>query len=201
MKNTDVCLITAAADEVTINRNEAALRLGVERGYSNEMIEWAQARLMSLLHYKCAYIRTKIDRSRENVVDFGFMKAESKSLYKNLNGCEEAFVLAMTCGIAVDRELAKRRISSQAEFFVLDALASAAADSFCDFAADQMQGELYCAPRFSPGYGDLSLRLQQPLLDRLDAQWLLGISLSPSYLMTPMKSITAIMGIKNEEYH
>ncbi len=192
-------LITAEAEDVCINRNEMERRLGVEKNYNDELIELEKKRLMSLLSYRCAYIRTDIDLRKENVVDFGFMLAESRNLYKNLKGCNEAFVFALTCGIAVDRELAKMKICSQAEFFVLDALASAAADSFCDYAAKKIQGKISCVPRFSPGYGDLSLTLQKPLLDRLDAQWLLGISLSPSFLMTPMKSITAIMGIKNEK--
>ncbi len=200
MKSSDIFMINAKAESVEINKNELAQRLKVERGYTNDVIESCKRSLLGIINYKCVYIRTNVDLSGGNVCDFGFMKAYSKNLYKNLHGCSEAFVMALTAGIAVDRELAKLKITSQAEYFITDAAASAAIDSFCDYACNIMGDGLDCAVRFSPGYGDLSLTLQKPLLERLNAQSLLGISLSPSYLMTPMKSITAVMGIKNEKH-
>lgn len=189
-------MIRAAGDEVEINRNELAQRLGTARGYSSELIEGCRSRLMKIIDYKCAYIRIPIEKPQENVCDFGFMRVESRNLYNNLKDCDEAFAMALTSGIAVDRELARLRVISQAEHFVTDALASAAIDSFADHAVKIMSSGLRCAPRFSPGYGDFSLELQKPFLERLDGQGLLGITLSSAYLMTPMKSITAIMGIK-----
>ncbi len=200
MKSSDIFMITASAEDIEINKNELAQRLNVERGYTNEIIEACKKSLMKIINYKCAYIRTHVDMREENICEFGFMKTESKNLYRNMSGCDEAFVMALTAGIAVDRELARLKIISQAEHFITDAIASAAIDSFCDYASGLMKNGLDCAVRFSPGYGDLSLTYQKPLLERLNAQSLLGISLSPSYLMTPMKSITAIMGIKNEKH-
>lgn len=193
-------MITESAENVIINQNELAQRLNVERGYTNEIIEFCKCSLIKIIDFKCVYIRVPVDMSEENICNFGFMRAESKNLYKNLNGCNEAFVMALTTGIGVDRELAKLKVTSQAEHFITDAIASAAIDSFCDYACKVMKKGLNCAARFSPGYGDLSLSLQEPLLERLNAQSLLGITLSRTYLMTPMKSITAIMGIKNEKH-
>ena len=179
MKSSDIFMINASADDIEINRGELALRLGVSRGYDDELIRSCKKKLMDVIDYKCAYIRTDIDLSKENICGFDFMTIDSSALYKNLAGCSEAFVFAVTTGI--------------------DALASAAADSFCGYAAGQLKQGLDCPPRFSPGYADLSLRFQVPLLDRLDAHGLLGITLDSAYLMTPVKSITAIMGIKNEK--
>ncbi len=200
MKSSDIFMITAQAEDVEINKNELAQRLNVKRGYTNDIIESCKISLMKIISYKCVYIRTSVHMRGENICDFGFMRIESRNLYKNLSGCDEAFVMALTAGIAVDRELAKLKITSQAEYFITDAIASAAIDSFCDYASGIIKNGLDCAVRFSPGYGDLSLEFQKPLLERLNAQSLLGISLGSSYLMTPMKSITAIMGIKNEKH-
>ena len=50
-------------------------------------------------------------------------------------------------------------------------------------------------PRFSPGYGDLPIEIQPKILTVLSADKTLGITLNESYLMTPVKSITAIMGV------
>ena len=80
-----------------------------------------------------------------------------------------------------------------------DALSSAAVESFCDYACDKISEGIHCANRFSPGYGDVSIEVQKPLLARLNAERLLGITLNNAYLMTPVKSITAIMGIRSEQ--
>lgn len=194
-------MLAANAADVPFCKNEEAQRLGTDRGFSNELIEKCRSDLMNYLSYKCAYVRIPVDMSRENVCVFDFAEMKSRNLYNNLRGCREAFVLAVTCGSAVDRYLARLRITSQAEYFITDALASTAADSFCGRACDIMRGGLSCKPRFSPGYGDLSLSVQPALLERLSARDTLGITLGDSLLMSPMKSITAIMGIKDEKYN
>lgn len=199
MKYSDIFFLTAGADEVEVNHNELVMRLGVDRSYESEFVDECWKKLSVLINYRCSYIRIPVDLSEENVCRFDFAEIDSKSLYKNLKGCREAFVFAVTAGIGVDRYLARLRVLSQAEYFVTDALASAAVDSFCAWAAKKMRAELICNPRFSPGYGDVSLTVQAPLLERLDAGDLLGIKLGSSYLMSPMKSVTAIMGIRYEE--
>jgi cobalamin-dependent methionine synthase I len=79
---------------------------------------------------------------------------------------------------------------------VTDAIASALAESACDEAERLIFEDNSHTPRFSPGYGDLPLEIQKPLLSFLDAEKTVGITLSSSLLMTPTKSITAIAGIK-----
>ena len=199
MTNNDLKFINAEPQEIIINNNELSARLGVDRSFRHQTIEDCKKRLNEHISYKCVYIRTSVDLSKENLCDFGFMKIPSRNLYKNLTGCNEAFVMAVTTGIGVDRLLAKLNITSQAEHFIMDALSSAAIESFCDYVSDIMKTGLVCAPRFSPGYGDVSIEFQKPLLQRLNAAESIGINLNSSYLMTPMKSITAIMGIKYEK--
>ena len=50
-------------------------------------------------------------------------------------------------------------------------------------------------PRFSPGYGDLPLELQKDVFRVLDCPRKIGLSLNESLLMSPSKSVTAIIGI------
>ena len=50
-------------------------------------------------------------------------------------------------------------------------------------------------PRYSPGYGDLSLSVQKDVLNILNADKILGIKLGENLLMIPKKSITAIQGV------
>ncbi len=192
----DIKIITAKAEEIRINQNELALRLKTGREYESELLEKCRKRFNETVSYRCACIRIPVDLSEENVCKFDFAQVHSKNLYRNLQGCKEVFVLAVTTGIAVDRLLARLNITSQAEHFVTDGLSSAAIESFCDYVSDILSENLKCASRFSAGYGDFSIEFQKPLLERLSAAETLGITLNSAYLMTPVKSITAIMGIK-----
>lgn len=137
----------------------------------------------------CDIIRT------ESGIDLGFGEITSKDLIKNLAQCKRAAVFAVTLGSDVDRLLIKLGKLMPSEQFVTDAIASALSETACDEAEKLIFDGLLHAPRFSPGYGDLPLELQKPLLNFLDAEKTVGITLSPSLLMTPTKSITAIAGI------
>ena len=137
----------------------------------------------------CDIIRT------ESGIDLGFGEITSKDLIKNLGECKRAAVFAVTLGSDVDRLLIKLGKLMPSEQFVTDAIASALSETACDEAEKLIFDGLSHAPRFSPGYGDLPLELQKPLLNFLDAEKTVGITLSPSLLMTPTKSITAIAGI------
>ena len=53
--------------------------------------------------------------------------------------------------------------------------------------------------RFSPGYGDLSLDLQKTVFELLNPEKHIGITLTDGMLMTPMKSVSAFIGIKRTE--
>ena len=195
MKHGDIKILTAKAEDIEINKNELALRLKTDRNYESEVLEKCRKQFNSVVNYRCAYIRTAVDLSQENICKFDFAQVKSKNLYKNLQGCKEVFVLAVTTGIAVDRLLARLNITSQAEHFITDGLSSAAIESFCDYVSDILSKDLKCASRFSAGYGDFSIEYQKPLLERLSASETLGITLNSAYLMTPVKSITAIMGV------
>lgn len=198
MTNSDIQILTAQADEIIINRYELAERLHTDRNFDSPSLAACQQRLQQVIRYRCAYLCTPVDLTRENVCDFGFMTIPSRDLYRNLNGCRSAYVMALTTGLAVDRLLSRLNITSQAEHFMTDALSSAAIESFCDAVCQRLKAGISCAPRFSPGYGDVSLTFQAPLLQRLNAYEHLGITLNTAYLMTPVKSITAIMGIRSQ---
>ena len=197
MMNYSVISGTTKADEIEINERELAQRLKTEVGYSNDEIEKCKAELLKVITYKYAYVKVPVDLSEEDYVNFQFTKVKSKNLYKNLQGCDKAFVFAVTVGIGVDRLLARLNMMSQAKHFITDALSSAAVESYCDYVNELIQGDLKTKPRFSPGYGDLPLDIQPDILGVLSADKTLGITLNSSLLMTPVKSITAIMGVQS----
>ncbi len=114
---------------------------------------------------------------------------------------ERIALFAVTLGYGVDRllEIEKRRSVGSA--YLLDAVASAMAEAAAD-AVDRVVRKR-CADclfgrRFSPGYGALPLSASAPLLSLLAADKHLGIRQGESLLMHPTKTITAILGGKNE---
>lgn len=115
-----------------------------------------------------------------------------------LSGCAQAALLACTLGAEFDRELQGLQARNMAEAVILDACGSAYVEAGCQQAQADISArfpQLYLTDRFSPGYGDLSLSLQPALCAILDVQRRLGLYVTDSLLLNPMKSVTAILGL------
>lgn len=125
----------------------------------------------------------------------------SKDLKKALNGCHSAIIFAATVGIEYDRLIAGYGRVSAAKALMFQAIGTERVESLCDvfcrdIAAEKLSLGEKTTPRFSPGYGDLPLVLQRQIFDILDCERKIGIFLNDSLLMTPSKSVTAIIGVK-----
>ena len=122
----------------------------------------------------------------------GEMSLRSASLAKALHGCECAVVFAATIGLELDRALIKYNRLDAAKALFLQALGAERVEALCDaFCAEFESAKM----RFSPGYGDLALDTQRALFALLDCPRKLGLTLNESLLMSPSKSVTAIMGL------
>ena len=149
----------------------------------------------SRLAYKVCWGRFPVKRE-ENGLDFGFFKTDSKALMKNLEGCEEVVVFAATIGLEIDRLIRRYSSLSPAKALFFQAIGAERIESLCDAFCDDLKGKgLQLRPRFSPGYGDLPLDLQKDLFRVLDCPRKIGLTLNESLLMSPSKSVTAIIGI------
>ena len=100
-------------------------------------------------------------------------------------------------GISVDRLYEKQKRVSQALATVMSATASSLIESFCDYVNKSLVGEEKAKPRFSCGYGDFALEHQKDILKVLEADKRLGVCLTESCMMVPVKSVTAIIGIRS----
>ena len=155
---------------------------------------------------KCVYesavpkaVYTKVDvKIEKDIVDFGFIKVKSSNLAMHLADCDEAYIMAATLGVGIDRLFEKYNRILQTKAAVCDATASALIESFCDYVNDFIVNGRDAVMRFSPGYGDFDLNYQKDILSYLDANKKIGISLTDSLMMVPTKSVTAIIGIKRE---
>jgi hypothetical protein len=115
--------------------------------------------------------------------------------------CHQAALLACTLGSQFDTMLRTEQARDMGRAVILDACGGAWVEAGCDEAEQELQSKLpgcYLTDRFSPGYGDLPLSLQPAILKALDAQRRVGIHLSESLLMNPVKSVTAVIGISDK---
>lgn len=181
-------------DEIEIDKNELTSRLLVPRNFDLSLYDKCLTQVVSAAVPKYCLFKTAITVS-DGVVDMDFAKLASKNLCRNLQGCTEAFVLAVTLGIGVDRLISRLAVTSKAESFVADAAASALVEGAADKLSATLTAFGELRPRFSPGYGDLALSVQREILSALSAEKRIGITLGENLLMTPMKSITAIQGL------
>ena len=131
-------------------------------------------------------------------ITLGALRLKSADLARNLAGCERAVLFVATAGMETERQRKRAAVTAQPLSLALDAVGTAAIECFCDLLCLRFAQEfpaLSPRPRFSPGYGDLSIDAQRPLLDMLEAERLIGVALTDALLMLPQKSVSAIMGL------
>ena len=126
-------------------------------------------------------------------------------LSKDLNLClkdsESILIFAATLGIKTDLYIKKNMISNKTRALYAEGIGSEKAERLCDFFCSEIKeeigGEAYITPRFSPGYGDFKLEHQRDIFKLLEPEKNIGVSLTKGLLMSPCKSVTAVMGIKS----
>ena len=136
--------------------------------------------------------------------DIGGHRVRSASLAGHLAGCRRVILLAATVGLPLDRLIAREGRLSPARGLMLQAIGAERIEAICDrFSAEterrMQEAGLCCRHRFSPGYGDLPLAFQAELFSLLDCERAIGLTLTGSGLMSPTKSVTAIIGLAEQE--
>ena len=125
---------------------------------------------------------------------------ESKDLYKLLNDCSECIVLAATIGINIEKEIKLNSYSNLTKSIIIDACATTAIEEFCDKLQSNIELILnkegkYITNRYSPGYGDLNIDLNEIFINLLRASSKIGVTITQDKIMIPRKSVVAIIGI------
>ncbi len=137
-----------------------------------------------------------------STVNLGGLEVLSSDLSKNLAKSSSAVIFAATLGLEFDRVLTRLSAISPAKAFMLQAIGAERVEALCALFNNEIKEEAALsgkrtAPRFSPGYGDLSLEFQRDIFRILDCPKRIGLSLNESLLMSPSKSVSAIIGISD----
>ena len=127
-----------------------------------------------------------------------------RAIAAHLSGCRRCVLTAATLGIEIDNRIRTLQTADLIRALILDAAASVLIEGVCDALEQALrvktEGEGYdLSGRFSPGYGDFPLSFQPKLLSLLDSGRRMGLYCSEAFLMTPGKSVTAILGIQSEK--
>lgn len=119
-----------------------------------------------------------------------------RDINAHLCGCETAFLLAATVGLSVSRRLEFLMKTDMQRAVILDAAATAAVESLCDWALREMEKTRpHLTTRFSCGYGDFPVSVQTSFVSALDTHRRIGLSVTKSMMLVPQKSVTAVIGV------
>ena len=179
--------------EMDKKRREAIRYLGFGRNAADErtyeLIEASFDDLNREASPRFVYRIFDLDHSVDGLLRVGTMEIQSKSLLRNLKGCGQVVLFGATLGAGADRLIRRVSLTDMARAVVLQACA----------AAELEKSGLYLRPRFSPGYGDFPIEFQEPIMRMLDCAKKIGLTMTDSYMMSPTKSVTAIIGISTEK--
>lgn len=143
------------------------------------------------------YLWRVLDVRREDGLRASGIALAGRSAEKMLADCQSCALLICTLGAAFDLWLRQMQARDMVSAVMLDALGSAYVEAACDAAEREIGARfphMFLTDRFSPGYGDLPLALQPELLAAAEARRI-GVSCTPSLLLTPQKSVTALIGL------
>lgn len=156
--------------------------------------------LAPLLRYGVCYRFFPIEK-RNGRLSLGFAETDSETAFRALSGCDGILLFAATLGQGLDRLLSRYGRLSPTRALLLQAIGAERIEALCDAFEAEITEELtkegyLLRPRFSPGYGDLPLTLQRDIFSALGPENHIGLTLNESLLMSPSKSVTAIIGVK-----
>ena len=197
----ETIVYTKSFDAPKVDRNEILryARVGKASDVADALLSDCLRDAEACFSYKTVYAEfpVKIDG---DAVSLGFASCASASLARALSGCKSVVLFTATVGAAIDRLIKRYALLSPSKAQMLHAVGTerveSLCDAFCAFMAEE-KAKAGCAlrPRVSPGYGDIPLSIQNEIFVALDPQKRLGVALGQSLLMSPSKSVTALIGV------
>ncbi len=135
-------------------------------------------------------------------INFGDFCIESADLARCLGGCRQAVVMVATAGFPIDRLIKKYSAVSPARALAFSAIGTAYVEGMCDdFCTALCRAYGGARMRYGVGYGDLSLDCQADIFSCLEVTKRIGVTLTEGMLMSPTKSVSAIIGVGGETVH
>lgn len=156
--------------------------------------------------YICkTYSIEKHDIDNKNVICLkgSNIRFESKDIYKLFDKCDECILISATLGLEIEKEIRKLTYTNLSKGLIVDACATTAIEEACDIVQDNIEKELlkenkHITMRYSPGYGDLSIEKNIDIINILNSQKEIGLTVTDSGIMIPRKSVVALIGVSKK---
>lgn len=123
---------------------------------------------------------------------------------KHFHHCSQIVAVLATMGMQSELLLKKYFAENSEKAVVLDACLTMLIEKYLDNIEEEIKASLVAnshkscvTTRISCGYGDLELSHQKQLLSVLRGN-ILGVFMNDSYMLTPNKSVIALIGVKND---
>ena len=188
---------------ITFNKTEALryFRAQSDDKSAETLIDVAYQKLKNELQPRYTVKKFECKAEEDSVrLDNGTV-FRSKALARYVGKSNELFLFGATLGSRVDVALRRMAMTSVAEAGAGQAVAAALIETFCDDCCAELQKRLPYNQklkwRFSPGYGDWALEEQKILFSVLGCAHNIGLTLTDSCMMAPVKSVTAVIAIED----
>lgn len=186
------------------NRKEILRYAGVkaETAETAGLVDECLKEAADCFSYQVAYAEFEILPS-EKGLGTELFQTDSSLLKAKLDGCHSLIAFVATVGLGIDRLIAKYAVLSPAKALIFQAIGAERIESLCDVFCEEIrankedEGE-FAKQRLSPGYGDFSIGVQAEIFRALAPQKRIGVTLGKTLLMSPSKSVSAIIGIGKE---
>ncbi len=179
-----------------VNEKEILRYAGVGENSSEleELIDECIEEVLPKLYYKVCFCELPTK---------DFFVGSSKDLEKNLGDCTSVILFCATIGIEIDRLIWRYSSISPLKSLLFQAIGTERIESLCDLFNYEIKEQKkkigkFTRPRFSAGYGDFPIEAQKDIIRILDTSRKIGVNLNESLLMSPSKSVTAIIGITDK---
>ncbi len=198
-------MINKAGIKLIINRNEILRYLGYGSGKVDEVtdgiIDDCIDEILKITKTNFLYNIYELGRENGNIfLKNLILKLEGKDIYNHLQNSYKCVIMAVTLGNEVDSRIRYYSKFNLTKSLIFDACATAAVEALCDIVESGIKkiavdNGYNTTTRYSPGYGDLSIEIQPRILNLLNAQKHIGLTVTDSCILLPRKSVTAFIGI------
>ncbi len=161
----------------------------------SSLIDECICELFNVISPQAVYDFFDLETAFPHSVRFADVEIISVDLARNLHGCKKVALLAATIGPQVDAVIRRCQTLNPAKASVMQAAGAMYIEKFVDLVNDEIK-KAVCGkskPRFSPGFGDVSLEVQKDFFRLLPCARI-GLTLMDSLIMSPEKSVTAFVG-------
>ena len=132
--------------------------------------------------------------SDEEHLNIEGLEITSRNLAKNMKGCTQVVMLGATLGVEVDMLMKRYSLTEMSRTVVFQACAAAMLEEYLNHWQKSLKEEM-------TSQGDFSILHQKDILGMLDCAKKIGLTMTESSMLTPTKSVTAVIGLGREEVH